>query len=413
MHFLNKLILFLVLLILVSFSTADNHGHSWTRFRGSDGSGIDSQGNVPTEWDSINYQWQVSLPGTGSSSPVVWEDKIFVTSSDDQKDIGYALALDEKNGAILWQKEFEVSDLSMHKDNNLASPSPVVDESQVYFIWYSKEKTNLMALTHEGSFQWEAQFDGIESRHGGGSSLVLTNKYVIFTREQEDFSSLKSSWVAVDKASGETVWELDRESAEANSFSTPLLIKKEDGSDQLIFASQAHGISCVDPNNGMLLWERKNLLPARVVASPVYSDGFLVVCSKGEAIVMEIPQDDAKPADTAKYSLPRNLSPYVPTPIIVGEFLYIFTDNGTAACLRLATGELQWKERPAGAIYGSPLCVDGKLYCITKEGEVVVIRADSTYELLGINSLGDGSYSTPVMAGSGMIFRTFSKLMKL
>jgi len=413
MHFFNKISLFLTLLILVSFSTTDYDGHSWTRFRGTDGSGIDTLVSVPVNWDSASYKWRVSLPGIGNASPVVWGDRIFVTSSDDQNDIGYAFALDEENGAILWQKEFTVSDLSMHADNNLASPTPAVDESQVYFVWYSKEKTNLTALTHEGSFQWEAQFDGIESRHGGGSSLMLTDNYVIFTREQEDFSSLKSSWVAVDKLTGKTAWELERESAEANSFATPLLLKNTDGSDQLIFASQAHGISSVDPENGKLIWERKDLLPARVVASPIYSDGLLVVCRKGGAIVVELPQNDAQPADTGKYAIPRNLSPYVPTPIIVGEFLYLFTDNGTVACLRLATGEILWKERPAGAIYGSPVCVDGKLYCITKEGEVIVIRADSSYELLGINSLGEGSFSTPVIAGSGMVFRTFSRLMKL
>ncbi|MCF8380116.1 MAG: PQQ-binding-like beta-propeller repeat protein [Bacteroidales bacterium] len=413
MRFSNKMFLLIILAILLSFSAADYDGNTWTRFRGNDGSGIDLTENLPVKWDSTSYAWRINLPGVGNASPVVWGNRIFVTSSDDQNDLGYAIAIDEHDGSIVWQKEFTVTDLKMHVDNNLASPTPAVDESQVYFIWYSNNKTVLMALNHNGGLNWETQFEGIESRHGGGSSLMLTDELVIFTREQEDFSSLKSSWVAVDKVSGETVWELERESAEANSFATPLLIINTNQTDQLIFASQAHGVTSLNPEDGEPLWERKELLPARVVASPIYSDGFLVVCRKGGALVMELPLNGSEPADTALYELPRNLSPYVPTPIIVGEFLYVFTDNGTVACLHLATGEIKWKERPAGPIYGSPVCVGGNIYCITKEGEVIVLSADSSFELLGINSLGEGSFSTPVMTSSGMVFRTFSQLMKL
>ena len=103
----------------------------------------------------------------------------------------------------------------------------------------------------------------------------------------------------------------------------------------------------------------------------------------------------------------------MPTPIIVGELLFLFMDNGTVACMHFSTGELLWKERPAGHIYGSPVCIGENLYCIGKEGEVMVIRADSSYHLAGINKLGDGSYSTPVMCRTGMVFRTFGKLMLL
>jgi outer membrane protein assembly factor BamB len=139
----------------------------------------------------------------------------------------------------------------------------------------------------------------------------------------------------------------------------------------------------------------------------------IVACRKGEAVVLEVDASINPVADTARYSLPPNLSPYVPTPIAVGELLFLFLDNGSVACLVLATGEVLWKERPAGPIYGSPICVGGNLYCMTNAGKVIVIRAQSTYELLGIHELGDESFSTPVMSKSGMIFRTFTRLMML
>jgi outer membrane protein assembly factor BamB len=181
----------------------------------------------------------------------------------------------------------------------------------------------------------------------------------------------------------------------------------------LIFASQAHGLTGLDPETGQVLWESKDLFPARVVASPIHSDGLIIACRKGKTSVFDLDRLSRRVTDPARYSLPPNLSPYVPTPIVVGELLFLFMDNGSVACVRLASGELLWRERPAGDIFGSPVCVGGNLYCVTKEGEVIVLNAGPAYHLSGIEELGEGSFSTPVVSGSGMVFRTFSRLMLL
>jgi outer membrane protein assembly factor BamB len=288
-----------------------------------------------------------------------------------------------------------------------------VDESQLYVIWYARERITLTALTHDGELEWQSEFNGIEARHGGGSSLVLTDNNVVFTREQEKGSSFKSSWIAVDKSTGKTAWELERESCTRNSFSTPILVKNDRQEPQLIFTSEAHGFTGVHPETGRVLWENKGLLTHRVVASPLYSDGLLVGCRKGESMVLEVDLNTHKVADKPRYTLAPNLSPYVPTPLVKDKLLFIFLDNGSVACIRLDSGELLWRERPAGPLYGSPVWVGGKLYCISKAGKVIVIQAGSNYELHGIHDLGEGSYSTPVMCKSGMVFRTFSKLMLL
>jgi outer membrane protein assembly factor BamB len=406
-------LLFSFIILIGSASSSESNSNQWTRFRGADGHGIDTTSLAPTTWEESDFSWNITLPGTGHASPVVWGDLIFVTSSDDESDKGYVMAIDEQNGELLWQKEIQVTDLTMHKDNNLAAPSPAVDESQVYVIWYSKELTSLAALRHDGSLQWQSEFGGIEARHGGGSSLALTDKYVIFTREQEEGSSQNSSWLAVSKQTGKIAWELERESAARNSFSTPILVYNTNNHALLIFASEAHGFTAVDPETGEVIWERKSLLSHRVVASPLYANGMIIACRKGKAVVLDVDAYINPVADTARYTLPPNLSPYVPTPIVVGDLLYLFLDNGSVACLVLATGEVLWKERPAGPIYGSPICVNGNLYCMTKAGKVIVIRAHATYELLGVHTLGDESFSTPVMSPSGMIFRTYSRLLML
>lgn len=373
--------------------------------------GVDASAGVPVSWDSSAYRWESSLPGVGHASPVVWGNTIFVTSADDVNKLGYVIAVDEKDGRILWQKEFGLADLTMHVDNNLASCTPAVDASQLFVIWYAKEKITLTALTHAGEIQWQSDFPGIEARHGGGSSLVLTDELVMFTREQEKGSSFSSSWVAVEKGSGKTAWELERESCTRNSFSTPILVTNDRQEDQVIFTSEAHGFTGLDPKTGKVLWENKGLLTHRVVASPVYSEGLIVGCRKGQGMVLEVDLNSHVVADTALYTLPPNLSPYVPTPLVVADLLFLYLDNGAVACVKLESGELLWKERPAGPLYGSPVCVNGNLYCMSKAGKVLVIRASSEYELLGLQDLGEGSYSTPVMSESGMVLRTFSQLI--
>ncbi len=405
--------LFLFLFMQVFCLAQEMQEHAWTRFRGSDGLGVVTEGVVPVHWDSSAYAWEVSLPGVGHSSPVVWDSTIFVTSADAASQKGYVLAIDERDGTILWQKEQSLSDFTMHVDNNLASSTPAVDALQLYLVWYAKEKITMTAMAHDGEVRWQSEIDGIEARHGGGSSLVLTEKAVVFTREQEEGSSYKSSWVALDKSTGHTLWELERNSCTRNSFSTPLLVYNERQEACLIYTSEAHGFTLLDPETGRVLGENRNLLTHRVVASPIYSEGLVVGCRKGETMVLEMDLNSYQVADSALYALPPNLSPYVPTPLISGELLFLFMDNGSVACVRLDSGELLWKKRPAGPLYGSPVCVNEKLYCISKAGEVIVIQAGPNYELHGIYDLGEGSFSSPAMCNSGMLFRSFSRLKLL
>jgi outer membrane protein assembly factor BamB len=396
---------------LTMTSPSSHDENQWTRFRGSDGSGIDTNWKDPIQLDASGIRWIADLPGKGNSSPVVWDNKIFVTSSDDENGIGYALAMDQDDGKIIWQRAFSVSELSLHVENTLATSTPAVDASHVYFIWVSKEKTTLTAFSHDGREVWEARFDGVISRHGAANSLMLTDHHVIFSREQEDFSTLKGSWVAVEKTTGKVAWELERTPVKANSFSTPVMVELENRPPQLIFSSQAHGLTSVDPHTGKILWEKSALLPARVVASPICAKGLVVACCKGEAVIYDMDPPSGQLADTARYQLPRSLSPYVPTPIIVGNYLFNYLDNGTITCIELETGRLIWKQRPAGPFFGSPVLVAGYLYAVTKEGEMIVVRPEPTYQLVGTYQLDEGSFSTPAMCEVGMVIRTFSQVM--
>ncbi len=128
-------LLYTFLLLPITCWASETDTLQWTRFRGSDGMGIDAQGTAPLTWDSSDYKWNITLPGIGHASPVVWGNTIFVSSADDANDVGYVMAVNEEDGSILWQKEFEVTDLALHVNNNLASSTPAVDASQVYMSY--------------------------------------------------------------------------------------------------------------------------------------------------------------------------------------------------------------------------------------------------------------------------------------
>jgi outer membrane protein assembly factor BamB len=182
----------------------------------------------------------------------------------------------------------------------------------------------------------------------------------------------------------------------------------------LVFASNAHGITGVDPETGATLWEVRGVLPERVVSSPVVAGDMIFATSgeggRGKHLVAVRPvREGGNWRAEVVYTLDDSkVLPYVPTLIARGKWLFGFQDGGTVSCLELATGRVLWSEKPAGRFFGSPVCVDGVLYAMTTKGDVVVVRADASYELLGVNALGEKSHATPTVGAGRVVFRTES-----
>ena len=166
----------------------------------------------------------------------------------------------------------------------------------------------------------------------------------------------------------------------------------------------------MDPRTGTVIWEYSTAFNHRTVASPLFWYDLVIGTCKQKLVAIEVP-NRTNNLPVIKYELKQNLTPYVPTPIIVGDLLFLFLDNGNIACCNVSDGKLLWKEKPAGGYYGSPVFAGGNLYAATKDGDVVVVKASSKYQLLAVNSLGEKSYATPAVSGNTLIFRTFSHLM--
>lgn len=387
-------------------------GQEWTRFRGPNGTGIASADTVPTEWTAQDYNWKVALPGTGHSSPVLWGDTIFLTSSDEPSGEILVFAVDANDGSVLWKRGFPLAPFSMHKFNSFASSSPAVDSERVYLCWTTPERYTLMALDHDGKTVWDRDLGPFKSQHGGGTSPIVYKDKVILANEQDGQSFL----IAVDARTGKTHWQSSRRNTTAN-YSTPCIYQPAGEKPLMIFNSHAHGISAVDPETGELAWEYAKAFNRRSVSSPVIAGGVIFgSCGSGGGgnyVVAVRPGDpkSGKPAELA-YELRRS-APYVPTGVAFGDLVFLWSDGGIVSCVHAPTGDVKYQERVGGNYFGSPVLIDRRIFNISTAGEVVVIQASDQFKVLARNALNETTHTTPAVAHGRMYIRTFSHLMSI
>ncbi|MCP4258603.1 MAG: PQQ-binding-like beta-propeller repeat protein [Planctomycetes bacterium] len=405
-------------LLCILILTCVVQGQQWTRFRGPNGQGISQAKSMPVKWTEKDFNWKVKLPAGGHSSPVIWKDKLFITCENPESPGGILLALDVSDGHTLWKKQYKLTPYKHHNDNNFSTATPAVNADHVYILWQTSKEVTLAALDHSGHEIWQRNFPGIYSRFGPGTSPLLFNDFIVFSHEHwKGRKEFQSSWIALDRKTGQTRWTKERDNSEI-SYSTPCVYSAKNDEPLLIFTSWSHGISAVEPQTGTVIWEYQSALPSRVVSSPVVAGDLIIgTCGKGGAgkqlSAVRISSRDNSKKPELIYTLTRKSAPYVPTPLAKDGLLFTYHDQGDISCLRLKTGEVLWCEKPAGRFYGSPVWVNGLLYCIDRKGDVIVLKAAPKYELLAVNSLGEGSQATPAIADGRMYLRTYSNLISI
>lgn len=384
----------------------------WTQFRGDDGAGKSSLKGLPVTWSPGDYTWSVDLPGVGHSSPVIIGDRLFVTSAIDEGAVRYLFCLNAKTGAVRWQQPVGHGRSAKHAKSSWASSTPATDGEHVFIAFADKEQYSLTAWTLEGKLKWRSLLGPFDSQHGLGVSPIVYKNLVIAANDQDGPSSI----VALNRQTGAVVWSTLRDIRRA-SYATPMIIDANTEQPQLLTVSGAMGVTSLDPATGEQLWTSGEV-PLRTVASPVVSNGLAFVsCGQGGRGTYMAAVDTRLPAalgdaPRVRWERKRNL-PYVPTPIAHDGLLFLWNDNGVLICTDAATGKDLWTERVGGNYSGSPVLVDGKLYCMSEEGKVVVVAAAKEYKLLGETELGDSSHATPAVANGHIYFRTFTRLLAL
>jgi len=408
---------------------ADDVNNEWTRFRGPNGSGISGARTIPIKWTAKEYNWTIELPGDGSSSPVVWKEKLFVTCNDRKKSIRSVVCVNATDGKIRWRRDFPYTSYRMHRDNDFASATPTVDADGVVVVWSMPKQLLMLALDLDGRELWRRDLGPYVGLHGSASSPIIADDLVILANDQmhpqvmkrhlpKDASMVpgKSFLIAVDRMSGKTRWKIDRRTVLAG-YSTPCVRQTGTGAPELVFSGTAHGMTGVDLVTGKVNWEIKGILNSRVVGSPqLYQD--LVFGSYGSGlsaqrlVAVQAPRKGGVKEPKVAYNVSQS-PPLVPSCLTKDDLLFLWTDSGIVSCLDAATGKRHWRERVGGNYYCSPVWVDGRLYCTSKEGDVVVVAADKTFKILARNPLGEKCFAIPAVANGVMYQRTQTKLFSL
>ncbi len=402
-------------LIALTFSAG---AQEWTRFRGPNGSGI-ANAKLPDQLAEKDINWRCKLPGTGHSSPVVWGDRIFVTATPDGSADAEAkrviVCVGAKDGKIQWQREYATGVYRKHADNSFASPSCTVDAERV-FVWIAgPDKSQLIALAQaDGKPLWSADLGPFISQHGAGASPIVEKGEVILQSSQDEPGSFIAAW---DAASGKQLWKNEIKGGQ-HSIATPCFLAGKDGL-QLVSLSTDNGLLGLEPATGKSLWSMPDIFKLRTVASPVLtSEGMIVAqCGQGQAASeIQVIKGAATKQPAKAYDIVR-IGGYVPTPIVVGDLLFLWKENGTVTCTRSSDGEQLWSERVEGPYYSSPICIGGKggrIYNLTRAGELVSIAAADKFKLIQRFPLNErNSHATPAVSGGHLYVRTSTQLISI
>jgi outer membrane protein assembly factor BamB len=395
----------------------------WTRFRGPNGAGISHAKTIPTQVTESNINWKVALPGSGHSSPVLWGERVFLTSTGDKAGGISVHCLDATGGRVLWTREFALSPFARHQLNSFASSTPTVDAKRVYVVWNEPEHYTLTALDHDGKRIWQRDFGPFVSQHGCGTSPIVYRDKIILLNEQDDAKFVKesarsgaSSIVAVDALTGKTLWQTPRRSAVV-TYSTPCVYQPRNGTPALIFNSQGNGISALDPDSGKVLWAFEEAFDKRSVSSPLIVGDIIVgSCGSGGGghFVTAIKAGDATAGRKTELAWQlKKSAPYVPTGIAMGNRLWFWSDGGIVSCVEASTGAIRYQERVGGNYFGSPVWVDGRVFCVSTAGELVVLEAGDKFNVLHRYPLDELCHSTPAVALGRMFIRTEKHLFSL
>jgi outer membrane protein assembly factor BamB len=411
-------------LFVAFLSTCLNASENWPDYRGPSADGHSDSKELPVSWsENKNVEWKTAIHGRGWSSPVVWGKQVWLTTATpDGKELS-VLCVDRDNGKILLDKKlFDIARPQYkHNTNSYASPSPVIEEGRVYVSFGSPGNACLNTKTLK--VIWERS--DLECNHfrGAGSSPVLFGDLLILTMDGSDHHYL----IALDKKTGKTVWRRDRSTEYGDlrdgkprldgdlrkCYATPFFIEVE-GKTQMI-SPGAKAVWAYDPLTGDEIWQVRYGNHSSA-SRTLYGHGLLFVntgYSRAELLAIKPDGTGDVTRTHVAWKLRKGVS-NKPSPVLIGEHLYMITDNGgILSCVEAKSGKVVWQERIGGAQSASLIYAEGRIYTFGEDGRTVAIQPGTSFKKIGESKLGGGFMSSPAVAGSSFFLRTKTHLYRL
>jgi outer membrane protein assembly factor BamB len=408
---------------------------NWPQWRGKGGLGVADGGAYPVRWSPTeNLAWKTELPGRGHSSPSVWGDRVFLTTSiegelapgnkapvhlgfdlkpgylhpdsvgSDHRYTLKVLALDSRTGKLVWERtayEGVMYD-DRHRKNTYASPTVATDGKLVYAFF---ESAGLFCYDYDGKLVFQVSLGGLaKAGLGPGTSPVLHGGLIILQCDQEMGEG--SFIVALDRFTGKEAWRTAR--TNRRSWATPILV--EAGGRVELVAMGAESVVAYDPATGKELW-RANGTQSHPIPSPVAGHGMVFATAGSQAkraLAIRLGgSGDLTNSPSVVWRYEKGTA-YVPSPIVVGAHLYLMTDKGIVTCLDAKTGELRYEggRVPVPATFtASPVAYGDRLLLTSEDGDTFAIKAGPVFELLGQSSVGEPVYASPALAGGRIFIR--------
>ena len=382
----------------------------WPEFRGPGGQGHSAERGLPLQWaEGKNVAWKTPVAGLGWSSPVVADGRVWLTTAIEQRGISLrVLAFDVATGREVVNVEaFNIPPYrrDINPKNSWASPTPVIDNGRVY-VHFGADGT--AALSTSGAIVWKARFD-YASQHGAGGSPIVYGDLLIFSCDGSDVAFV----VALDKNTGKVKWKTNRGFPADQAYTTPLLIRAADR-DQLISAG-AFRARAYDPSNGTEIWRVRYDEGFSNVPRPVFAHGLVFIATGFQQPTLLAVRPDGT-GDVTKTHIAWILkrgAPLTPSPIVVGEELYIVNDGGIATCLDAKTGDIVWQQRLGGTYSASPVFADGRIYFLAEQGVTTVIAPGREFRRLATNTLDGGLLASMAVSGGSLFLRTDTHLYRV
>src|ERR1700681_4194256 len=397
------------LLLLLGALAAAVSAEDWPEFRGPTAQGHSTERGLPLEWsEPRNVMWKAGVPGLGWSSPVGGGGRVWGTSAIKERGGSLrALAFDLETGRELVNVEvFRTRSADpLNAKNSLASPTPIVEGDRVY-VHFGADGT--AALTTSGETVWKTRLS-YESQHGSGGSPVLYGDLLIFSADGSD----RAFVIALEKQTGKTRWKTSRRPPSDQAYSTPLVIRVGDRDE--VVSVGAFRAAAYELESGKEIWAVGYGDGFSNVPRPVYGHGLVYIATgfQQPTLIAVRPDGTGDVTRTHVAWTLRRGAPLTPSPLLVGDELYVVSDGGIATCLDAKTGTEHWRERLSGNFSASPVYADDRIYFLNEEGVATVILPGKEFRTLATNHVDGATLASMAVSAGSIFIRTDTHLYRI